>query len=207
MPKTAISTNPPSAPCSKNAVNGETSIIDLIAGSPFHMAALHAARDLNLPDWCIAAGFVRNAVWDAMHGYKDFTPLNDIDVLYFDTANTRKKQEKEYEAWLQAALPGLPWSVKNQARMHLKYSNRPYTDTQDAMYHWCETVTPVGVRLEPCGALTLLAPLGISDLISGNCRATPYAKSAPQKLEDYRRRMKEKNWPGLWPPVTLHDME
>ena len=28
------------------------------------MAALEAARHLALPDWCLAAGFVRNLVWD-----------------------------------------------------------------------------------------------------------------------------------------------
>ena len=47
------------------------------------MQALHIAGSCNLPDWCLAAGFVRNLVWDQLHGYPQPTPLNDFDFIYF----------------------------------------------------------------------------------------------------------------------------
>ncbi len=47
------------------------------------MDCLRAVRELNLPDWFIAAGFVRNAIWDHIHDLP-MTSLNDIDVVYFD---------------------------------------------------------------------------------------------------------------------------
>ncbi|MGL4613057.1 MAG: nucleotidyltransferase family protein, partial [Shewanella sp.] len=40
-------------------------------------AALHP-----MPQWCIAAGFVRNLVWDRLHGLAPM-PLADIDVIYY----------------------------------------------------------------------------------------------------------------------------
>src|SRR5450830_1196779 len=48
------------------------------------MEALHAVRSLNLTNWSIAAGAVRSAVWDQLHGYTVATPLDDIDVVYFN---------------------------------------------------------------------------------------------------------------------------
>ena len=47
------------------------------------MRLLQAVRALQLPDCFIAAGFVRNMVWDALHDYP-LTPLNDVDVIYYD---------------------------------------------------------------------------------------------------------------------------
>ena len=37
-------------------------IAEIIARDPVGMEQLRAARTLALPDWCIAAGFVRNRV-------------------------------------------------------------------------------------------------------------------------------------------------
>ena len=31
------------------------------------MQCLRAARSLNLPDWYLGAGFLRNAIWDYLH--------------------------------------------------------------------------------------------------------------------------------------------
>ena len=56
-------------------------IASIIAQDPVGMKQLRAARSLGLPDWCIAAGFVRNRVWDHLHGIAPPTPLADIDVL------------------------------------------------------------------------------------------------------------------------------
>ncbi|MGL5397083.1 MAG: nucleotidyltransferase family protein, partial [Shewanella sp.] len=40
---------------------------------------LQCAQVHSMPQWCIAAGFVRNLVWDKLHGF-DRQPLNDIDL-------------------------------------------------------------------------------------------------------------------------------
>ena len=142
-----------------------------------------------------------------MHGYPAMTPLNDIDVIYYDAANQNEAFEKAQEEKLSALMEGQPWSVKNQARMHAKNGDEPYDSNETALCHWCETVTPVGVRLEQDDTLSLIAPLGVGDLLGYACHATPFAKSRPAKLADYRARMKEKKWWKLWPEVTVYDLE
>src|SRR6201994_3802795 len=95
-------------------------IAAIIAQDPVGMKQLRAVRALGLPDWCIAAGFVRNRVWDHLHGIAPGRPLADIDVIYFDASDLTKERELEYEAWLGKLVPGAPWQVRNQARMHVR---------------------------------------------------------------------------------------
>ncbi|MGI9503863.1 MAG: nucleotidyltransferase family protein, partial [Geminicoccaceae bacterium] len=54
-------------------------LTDLIHADPAMMTALAAVRSLALKDGWITAGFVRNRVWDHLHGFPKPTPLNDID--------------------------------------------------------------------------------------------------------------------------------
>ncbi|MCI5060036.1 MAG: nucleotidyltransferase family protein [Alphaproteobacteria bacterium] len=181
-------------------------ILKIIQASPFHMNALRAVHSLDLPNCWIAAGFVRNYIWDVMHDHKDMTPLNDVDVIYFDPDNLNEENEKDAEQALFALAPNYPWSVKNQARMHLKNNEAPYKNIEEALENWCETVTPVGVCLNDENTLSLIAPLGVDDLLNFQCHATSNAKQKPQKLHDYQTRMKEKEWWKLWPKVTVHDL-
>src|SRR3954463_7310015 len=99
-------------------------IATIIAQDPVGMKQLRAARTLGLPDWCIAAGFVRNRVWDHLHGIVPARLPVDIDVLYFDASDTRTEREAEFEARLSALMP-LPWEVRNQARMHVVKKDFP----------------------------------------------------------------------------------
>jgi hypothetical protein len=177
-------------------------VADIIAQDPVGMEQLRAVRALALPDWCIAAGFVRNRVWDHLHGIVPPRPPADIDVLYFDAAGISKERELDHEARLQAMLPGLPWQVRNQARMHVWKDLPPHRDTADAMIYWLETVTAVGVRLEADGSLTVIAPLGTDDLLCLQCRPTPFGRT---RRDEYEARIGSKRWRELWPKVRFLD--
>jgi hypothetical protein len=178
------------------------SIASIIAQDPVGMKQLRAARALALPDWCIAAGFVRNRVWDHLHGISPPRPPADIDVLYYDAAELSKEREAEYEARLDGLLPGLPWQVRNQARMHLWKGVPQHKDTADSMTYWLETVTAVGVRLEPDDGLTVIAPLGIDDLVNLRCRPTAFGRT---RRDEYDQRIMSKRWRELWPTVRFLD--
>ena len=176
-------------------------LTDLIAADAQAMAILRAVRDLGLNDWVIGAGFARNRVWDWLSGRTDKTPFADIDVLYHDQADIRVKREKQLEERLRAVMPDVPpWSVKNQARMHLRNGDPPYGSTEDALRFWLETPTCVAVRLEGGSSLTILAPHGLADLFSLVVRPTP---SDRQRIEAYRQRMVEKNWTARWPRLRI----
>ena len=85
-------------------------LTQLIAGDPWRMTVLSAARTLALPDWAIGAGFVRSAVWDHLHGFAARSELDDIDLIYFDPAQPEEAREKAFERRLREMAPGLPWS-------------------------------------------------------------------------------------------------
>lgn len=166
------------------------------------MKQLRAARTLGLPDWCIAAGFVRNRVWDHLHGISPPRAPADIDVLYFDAADVSKEREVAYETRLDQMVPGASWEVRNQARMHVAKNLPPHRDTAHAMTFWLETVTAVGVRLESDDTLTVIAPLGADDLVNLRCRPTSFGRT---RLDEYEERISKKSWRELWPMVRFLD--
>jgi hypothetical protein len=173
----------------------------IIAQDPVGMEQLRAVRTLDLPDWCIAAGFVRNRVWDHLHGIVPPRPPVDIDVLYFDTADVSKACEEAYEKRLNRLLDA-PWQVRNQARMHVWKNLPPHRSTADAMTYWLETVTAVGVRLETDDSLTVVAPLGTDDLLGLRCRPTAFGRT---RRDEYEARIASKRWRELWPKVRFLD--
>jgi hypothetical protein len=177
-------------------------ITDIMARDPVGMEQLRAVRRLGLPDWCIAAGFVRNRVWDHLHGISPPRPPADIDVLFYDAADLSKEREFEYEDRLDDLLPGLPWQVRNQARMHVSKGLPQHTSTADSMRYWLETVTAVGVRLEADDRLTVVAPVGTDDLLNLYCRPTAFGRT---RRDEYEARVAQKRWRELWPGVRFVD--
>ena len=178
----------------------EHDVLALVAADPWMMSVLHAVRGLQLADCWAGAGFVRRKVWDHLHGFARPTPLDDIDVLYFRPEDISRRGEQNVEAALRRAMPGQPWSAKNQARMHLRNGDPPYADTLDAMRHWLETPTCVAVRICPDqGAgrdLELAAPYGIDDLLNLTVRPTPAGR---RRKQAYRARLENKQWLRTWP--------
>ncbi len=176
-------------------------VIEIFAAEGWRLDALRAVASLGLPDCWVAAGFLRNPIWDRLHGYAEATPLNDLDVVYFNPEDSGKERDAASEVELRNLSPGLPWSARNPARMHTTNGARPYTSTEDALRHWLETVSAVGIRLTESGKLELLAPFGFDDVFALTVRPTPHARA--KRPDAYRARMARKNWPAIWPRVTL----
>ncbi len=173
-----------------------------LAADPWRLACLAAVAALDLPDGWIGAGFLRNLAWDRLHGFTAPTPLADVDVIYFEPASGLER-EAEIEAALASRLERVPWSVRNQARMHVRNGDAPYRNTEDALRHWLETPTAVAARMTGGGELEILAPFGLADLFALTVRPTPHARSRRDRLKDYRLRMAEKAWPAIWPDVQV----
>ena len=95
-------------------------VLRLIAADSWRMAVLETVRALDLADCWVGAGFVRAVVWDHLHGHAEATPLDDVDVVFFDSERTDPAVEIRHEQRLAALWPAdrpaVPWSVKNQAR-------------------------------------------------------------------------------------------
>ena len=95
----------------------------------------------------------------------------------------------------------LNWSVKNQARMHVRNDDRPYCSAVDAMKAWPETATAVAVRLLEDDSIEVAAPLGLEDLFELVVRPGPIFET--EKRHIYLERFHKKNWQSNWPNLTL----
>lgn len=181
----------------------EQDILFLISNDKWMMGVLHIAEKLNLPDWVIGAGFVRNKVWDYLHGFENKEVLtNDIDLIYFDPSNSGEEIDKEYSRWLKE-LTDVNWEVVNQARTHLWHNRSPYKNTEEALSEWVETPTCVGVRLERDDTLTFFAPHGIDDLVNLIVRPSPNNSD----IKAYKERQKKKDWKQKWPKLKILDID
>ena len=171
------------------------SIEDLILSDEHRMKVLKIVAALNLPDYFVAAGFVRNLVWDYLHGFEQ-TPLNDIDVIYFD--NSGSISPDSVETKLKALISEVNWEVKNQALMHNRNGDNPYHNSADAMRFWPEKETAVGVRLDDTGGIVLVSPFGIDSLLSGCITFNPN-----RSKQVFEQRIKSKGWLEKWPQLRV----
>lgn len=158
---------------------------------------LEVVSHLQLPDCWIAAGFIRNAVWDALHGRAPLAPDGDVDVIWFDPNRCYESLDRYIEEELRAVVPSIEWSVKNQARMHSRNGDRPYQSSTDAMRYWPETATAVAARRSGNDQLEIASPLGLDDLF--NLLLRPTQRFAREKLPIYEKRVRSKAWLELWP--------
>jgi hypothetical protein len=179
-------------------------LVAIVRGTPHLLAGLRAAREVDAPDWLINAGAVRDAVWDAYHGRAPALP-RDVDLGFFDAGDLSPQREAEVEAALRACAPELPWEAKNQAAVHLWYPRRfgtwvePFAATDEAIATFPETATCVGVRLRDDGAIEVVAPHGLGDLLGCVCRHNPTRVSRAF----YERRLAEKGWRDRWPRMRV----
>ncbi|HJS85995.1 MAG TPA: nucleotidyltransferase family protein [Acetobacteraceae bacterium] len=162
---------------------------------------LGLVRSLRLPDYWIGAGFIRNAVWSHLHRRPAPCLSGDVDVLWFCPERVAGSADKEVEAALRAMEPSVCWSVKNQARMHLRNGDPPYASTLDAMRHWPETATAVATRLTEDGRCELAAPFGLGDLFGLILSPTPRFMGGKHHV--YLDRIQSKGWLATWPLLRM----
>lgn len=181
----------------------ELDIINLIERDDWMMEILKTVSQLDLPDWWVCAGFVRSKIWDTVHGFNTRTPLSDVDVIYYDDTNIWESAEKKIETTLHDLLETVPWSAKNEARMHIVNMIEPYTSSADAIEKFPETATALGVTLDKVDKVILLAPHGIEDAVKGCIRPTPYFKDNNERMAIFEKRLNEKKWDLIWPQITF----
>lgn len=174
-------------------------ILELIKADPWMMNIIHIAEGLNFPDWIIGAGFVRNKVWDHLHGYSnEMVPTRDIDLVYFDPNGNNQKQDEQLSLRLTQET-GIQFEIVNQFYAHTWNGLPPYTSTEDSISTWPETATAIGVTIKR-GELHLVAPYGIDDMVNLVLRPSPKFKG---NIDVVRKRAKDKVWLEKYPKLTF----
>ncbi len=175
-------------------------IESLIFKDPRRLAMLKMVASLQQEDCYIAAGFIRNLVWDFLHQDLMHSPsaLNDVDVIFFDALDKNNCRAEILQRALMAEDASIPWQVKNQAHMHLKNNDSSYKCCSDAMSFWPEKETAVAVRLNLQGNIEVLAPFGIESLFSGLISHNP-----KRDKSIFLNRVTQKDWLNTWPKLKL----
>lgn len=169
----------------------------LLRADPVRQHLIALLHSLDLPDCWIAAGFIRNAVWDFLHGRAPSLPSGDVDVIWFDSSRNGADVDLELENRLMKLDNSIAWSVKNQSRMHVRNGDAPYRSASDAMRFWPETATAVAVRCADGDNLEIAAPFGLDDLYAGIVRPTP--RFIDDKRAQFNERLRDKKWLLDWP--------
>ncbi|CAM1347346.1 nucleotidyltransferase family protein [Tenacibaculum insulae] len=172
-------------------------LIEIIKNDEWMLNILKTVRSLNLPDCWIGAGFIRNKVWDYKH-HKTRTSLNDIDLIYFNAKNCSPKIDILLEQKLNNINSTVNWSVKNQARMHIRNKQPHYNNCYHAVSFWPETATAIAVKLNIDNTFQIIAPHGLEDLFNLIVKPTPHFD-----LEIYHKRIKNKSWQNNWPKLHI----
>ncbi|MDE1222583.1 nucleotidyltransferase family protein [Vibrio aestuarianus] len=173
-------------------------IVELIKEDPLRVEALYHVSQLGLPQCYIAAGFVRNLVWDSLHDFNESTPLNDVDVIYFEPTESNSNAYLEYEVLLKACMPKLNWQVRNQATMHERNGDEPYQSSLDAMSYWPEKETAVAIRQIGLNQYECVAAFGFESLFSYWVTHNP-----KRQRETFENRVNSKGWLARWPSLRI----
>ena len=164
------------------------------------MNLLRHAASLGLEHWAIAAGTVRSAVWDSLHGYVRKTPPSDVDFIFYDSVRTMSEFEKDLDRRLTSLVPDVFWESVNQATIHSYTGEAPYASIPHAMSRWAETATAIGVYLDMNGRVCYYAPHGLRDLMEMIIR--PHLVT-PNSKQVYLDRIASKDFLGKWPKLTI----
>ena len=173
----------------------------ILYADPLRRHVLGLVHSLGLPDCWTGAGFIRNAVWDHLHGRSVSCLGGDVDVIWFHPERTNPSDDRKLEATLRALDPSIHWSVKNQARMHLRNGDAPYASAVESMRRWPETATSVAARQAKQGTYEIAAPFGTDDLFALILRPTPRFRD--EKRQVYLDRVRAKGWLETWPLLQM----
>lgn len=140
------------------------------------MRLLEIVASLSLPDCWIGAGFIRNAVWNSLHGRPVSPPDGDVHVIWFDHDRRAESVDFAIEERLRTIDDTVSWSVKNQVRVHVRNCDQPYASSLDALRFWPDTAT--AARRRNAGQLEVAAPHGLDDLFApSDPRSTSWARN------------------------------
>ena len=137
----------------------EEAIVEQIQADPEMMTVLAIIRDLDLADAWLAAGAVRNFIWNQLSGKPGFDATTDMDLVFYDPAISYE-ETLQIEQELKKTYPQYAWEVKNQVYMHQHSpGTAPYRSACDAVSKYPEQCTALAVRLRKDGSARALSPL------------------------------------------------
>ncbi|MFT8401452.1 MAG: nucleotidyltransferase family protein [Lentilactobacillus diolivorans] len=177
-------------------------VIQMIAETPDLMTILQMIERLHLRQGALAAGSIRNTVWQILN-HQPTGLTSDVDVVFFDPRRP-KSDDGRLDQQLNHEAPQFQWQVKNEAHMHhYDFTDRPpFTSVRDAIANFVETPTCIGAYLKN-NQIQLIAPYGTDDLVNLICRPVPSFRNDNAHLTIYQDRIRRKGWQREWPALKI----
>ena len=186
-----------------NILKNETEILDSFRENPDMMAILTIIRNLELNDSWLAAGSIRNFIWNLLSDKPAFDRETDVDVIFFDP-EVSYEETLAIENKLRKDFPQYQWELKNQVYMHQHSPHtEPYVNSCDAMSKYPERCTAIGLRLQADATLELFAPYGLEDILNFQVSPTPHFLENDDRMKLYQQRLSKKNWQVKWKNLTF----
>lgn len=168
------------------------SIINIVKNSARIESILKTLRFIESEDLMLTGGYLRNIIWNSLHSYSEDYELEDCDIVFFNKGKLSKKYEKSIRDRLYYLSPDINWSVKNQARMHLRNNHNPYMNIFDALTAFPETCSAIAIDKQ----WNIVSPYGLNDLY--NLQVIPTTFCLVNEIDVYYRRKRIKGWFEKW---------
>ncbi len=188
----------------------EAAFRSLVVTNPLVAALIERLPRLGLPDCWVTASCLTQSVWNALEGRAPGFAIKDYDVFYFDPDLSWEAEDREIgrAAALFADLPAAV-ELRNQARVHLWFDARNGTQgyprlgsSREAIDHFLETPTMLGLHPTGGGAFEVYAPLGYDDLFGFVFRPNPRAVGPAER---YAEKARERQ--AAYPRLTVIDWD
>ncbi|MET3192301.1 nucleotidyltransferase family protein [Streptococcus lutetiensis] len=168
------------------------------------MMILRIIAELDLQDSWLAAGTLRNYVWNVLSGKAGLIQASDLDVVFYDV-NVSYAETLVLQQDLQQRYPAYQWDIKNQVYMHSHSPNTlPYQNARDAVSKYPERCTAIAARLNN-DELELFLLYGDDDIVNFVVQPTPHFLADKKRMQVYRERLAKKDWQEKWPNLQLLD--
>jgi uncharacterized protein len=175
---------------------------EIVRGTPWLVTALETVRDVGPAGAYVAAGSVRDTVWNWLTHRSTSKPAGDVDVVYYDPSEV-SDCSRQYTVDLSRHDDTLQWEVTNQAWVHrwanhVEGRHEPHQSVEEGISTWPETATAVAIRLG-CGDIDVVAPFGLDDLFALIVRHNSVRATAAE----YANRIAAKHWAHRWPELRI----
>lgn len=172
-------------------------ILDIVGNSSRITSIIQTIKLISNENLMLTGGSLRNVVWNYLHYYTEEYELEDCDIIFYNPSNLTKAYEEFIKNNLEYLKPNIKWSVKNQARMHIRNGHKPYTGIYNALSAFPETCSAVAIDK----SWNIISPYGLDDLL--NLIVTPTPFCIDNEIEVYHRRVRQKNWIDKWADLKL----
>lgn len=184
-------------------IHDEAGLRHILRTSPVLRPLLQGWLHIGLPEAWLSGSGMAQLYWNERFGLPPDHGLADIDLIYFDATDRSMRREARHATRVRRRFDAVPlWiDVKNQARVHLWYERRfghpiePYRSIHHALSTF-PTTASIAIRPSDDG-IDMLAPFGLSDILSGTVRANKVQIS--QGLYE----AKINRWKQYWPHVRF----